>query len=213
MHSVTPASSRSRTASALSTGLVTAATVLVTVLATGLATVAGTATPAAAASPTTGRSSYIVLVPGADGPRVVALQRFLHVRPASGHYGPKTRRAVIRWQAAHHRRQTGLVGKRLWRAVRASTGSRAAAPSRSGDRVTRLNWASLARCESGGNRRAVNPAGYYGLYQFSPATWRSVGGSGLPSRASKAEQTRRAQTLFRRSGSSPWPHCGPRLFR
>jgi hypothetical protein len=212
MHPVTPASNRSRTASALSTLLVTAATVLATGLTTGLVVVAGAAS-AGAATPTAGRSSYIVLVPGDDGPRVVALQRFLGVRPASGHFGPKTRRAVVRWQAAHHRRQTGLVGKRLWRAVRTSTGARSAAPSRSGDRVTRLNWAALARCESSGNPRAVNPAGYYGLYQFSRSTWRSVGGSGLPSRASKGEQTRRAQTLFRRSGSSPWPHCGPRLFR
>ncbi|HYO40085.1 MAG TPA: transglycosylase family protein, partial [Nocardioidaceae bacterium] len=172
----------------------------------------GTATSAGAATPTAGRSSYIVLVPGDDGRRVVALQRFLQVRPASGHFGPKTRRAVIRWQGAHNRRQTGLVGKRLWRAVRSSTRPAAAAPSRGGDRVTRLNWPALAQCESSGNPRAVNPAGYYGLYQFSPATWRSVGGSGLPSQASKAEQTRRAQKLFRRSGSGPWPHCGPRLF-
>ena len=29
------------------------------------------------------------------------------------------------------------------------------------------NWAGLAACESGGNPNAVNPAGFYGLYQFS----------------------------------------------
>ncbi|HKE50915.1 MAG TPA: ubiquitin-like domain-containing protein, partial [Actinomycetes bacterium] len=28
-----------------------------------------------------------------------------------------------------------------------------------------LNWAALAQCESGGNPRAVNPNGHYGLYQ------------------------------------------------
>lgn len=72
----------------------------------------------------------------------------------------------------------------------------------------RLNWAALARCESGGNPRAVNPAGYYGLYQFSVPTWQSVGGSGMPHHASAAEQTRRAQKLYERSGRSPWPHCG-----
>ena len=43
-----------------------------------------------------------------------------------------------------------------------------------------LNWGALAHCESGGNPNAVNPAGYYGLYQFDLGTWRSVGGSGLP---------------------------------
>lgn len=76
-----------------------------------------------------------------------------------------------------------------------------------------LNWAALADCESGGNPRAVNPAGpYYGLYQFLASTWRAVGGVGLPSDASPAEQTYRAQILYRRSGAGQWPVCGSRLF-
>ncbi len=76
-----------------------------------------------------------------------------------------------------------------------------------------LNWAALARCESGGNPRAVNPAGpYYGLYQFNGQTWRSVGGKGLPHQASKQEQTYRAQLLYKSRGASPWPVCGRRLF-
>jgi uncharacterized protein YabE (DUF348 family) len=77
-----------------------------------------------------------------------------------------------------------------------------------------LNWAALARCESGGNPRAVSYAGrYYGLYQFSPATWRSVGGSGLPSQASPQEQTHRAQLLYKKAGAGQWPVCGRHLFR
>jgi uncharacterized protein YabE (DUF348 family) len=75
-----------------------------------------------------------------------------------------------------------------------------------------LNWAALAECESGGNPRAVNPAGYYGLYQFSLSTWRAQGGSGNPIDASPAEQTRRAQILYGKTGASSWPSCGPRLF-
>lgn len=71
-----------------------------------------------------------------------------------------------------------------------------------------LNWRALAECESGGNPRAVNPAGYYGLYQFSPSTWRSVGGSGMPHHASADQQTYRAQRLYAAQGRSPWPHCG-----
>lgn len=72
-----------------------------------------------------------------------------------------------------------------------------------------LNWAALARCESGGNPRAVSGNGlYYGLYQFSLSTWASVGGSGSPASASPAEQTARAQILYSRSGRSPWPTCG-----
>ena len=71
-----------------------------------------------------------------------------------------------------------------------------------------LNWRGLARCESGGNPRAVNSAGYYGLYQFSVGTWRGVGGRGMPNHASPAEQTYRAQRLYAQRGRSPWPYCG-----
>jgi hypothetical protein len=71
-----------------------------------------------------------------------------------------------------------------------------------------LDWGALADCESGGNPRAVNPAGYYGLYQFDLGTWRSVGGSGLPTAASAGEQTYRAKLLYKQRGRSPWPTCG-----
>ena len=79
-------------------------------------------------------------------------------------------------------------------------------------RADRLDWKALARCEAGGNPRAVNPAGYYGLYQFTVATWRGVGGHGYPHHASRAEQTLRAKKLFQRAGSSPWPTCGRLLY-
>jgi resuscitation-promoting factor RpfB len=76
-----------------------------------------------------------------------------------------------------------------------------------------LNWAALAKCESGGNPRAVNSSGgYYGLYQFSLSTWRAQGGSGNPIDASSAEQTKRAQILYGKTGASSWPSCGSRLF-
>ncbi|WP_181309588.1 resuscitation-promoting factor [Nocardioides campestrisoli] len=71
-----------------------------------------------------------------------------------------------------------------------------------------LNWAGLANCESGGNPRAVNAAGYYGLYQFNVGTWNSVGGSGMPHHASPAEQTLRAKLLYKSRGAQPWPYCG-----
>jgi uncharacterized protein YabE (DUF348 family) len=76
-----------------------------------------------------------------------------------------------------------------------------------------LNWAALAKCESGGRATVVNPAGpYYGLYQFNARTWRSVGGQGVPSDASSAEQTYRAKLLYVRSGAGQWPVCGRKLF-
>jgi uncharacterized protein YabE (DUF348 family) len=74
-----------------------------------------------------------------------------------------------------------------------------------------LNWAALAKCESGGNPRAVNPAGYYGLYQFSLGTWARVGGAGNPIDASPAEQLARAQALYARSGAGQWG-CGSHLY-
>ena len=84
---------------------------------------------------------------------------------------------------------------------------KAAAPAPSADG---LNWGALAKCESGGNPKAVNPAGYYGLYQFSLSTWASVGGSGNPINASAEEQTARAQALYARGGAGQWG-CGRHL--
>ena len=73
-------------------------------------------------------------------------------------------------------------------------------------------WAALAQCESGGNPSIVSANGlYHGLYQFSVSTWQSVGGSGLPSQASPAEQTKRAQMLQARSGWGQWPACSAKL--
>jgi hypothetical protein len=67
---------------------------------------------------------------------------------------------------------------------------------------------NIAACESGGDPTAVNPAGYYGKYQFDMGTWASVGGSGNPAEASEEEQDYRAAVLYSRAGSSPWPVCG-----
>jgi uncharacterized protein YabE (DUF348 family) len=91
-------------------------------------------------------------------------------------------------------------------------GTKARVYAAPGTSIGDLNWAALAQCESGGNPRSVNPAGYYGLYQFSLGTWAGVGGSGNPIDATPAEQLYRAQLLFAGSGSQPWPVCGPLLF-
>jgi uncharacterized protein YabE (DUF348 family) len=109
---------------------------------------------------------------------------------------------------------TTVKDKPVTQVVEVGTKSRPASSSGGGGTPAGgdLNWAALAECESGGNPQAVNPAGYYGLYQFSLSTWRSVGGSGNPTDASSAEQTRRAQILYGRTGASSWPSCGPRLF-
>ena len=73
-------------------------------------------------------------------------------------------------------------------------------------------WGQLAQCESGGNPSIVSANGlYHGLYQFRVDTWQSVGGSGLPSEASPAEQTERAKILQQRSGWGQWPACARSL--
>jgi len=69
--------------------------------------------------------------------------------------------------------------------------------------------AAIAQCESGGNPRAISAGGTYrGKYQFSFATWATVGGKGDPAQASEAEQDRRAAILYRRDGPGQWPVCG-----
>jgi uncharacterized protein YabE (DUF348 family) len=72
-------------------------------------------------------------------------------------------------------------------------------------------WAALAQCESGGNPSTNTGNGYYGMYQFSLGTWRSLGGTGLPSEASAEEQTMRAQALQAKAGWGQWPGCARRL--
>ncbi|SED25992.1 G5 domain-containing protein [Nocardioides exalbidus] len=109
------------------------------------------------------------------------------------HNGEPVKYRVVRTDVVKESRpRRVLVGREAW-----------SVPGADG-----LNWAALAGCESGGNPKAVNPAGYYGLYQFDIGTWRSVGGSGVPTSASAAEQTYRAKLLYQQRGRSPWPTCG-----
>ena len=136
-----------------------------------------------------------------SGSTVKALQRALGI-PADGIYGPQTRRAVRRFQRAHGLTVDGIAGPQTLAAL----GITARASKRE-DAATVL--ARIAQCESGGNPRAVSADGrYFGKYQFSRPTWRSVGGSGNPARASEAEQDRRALILYQREGTRPWPVCG-----
>jgi hypothetical protein len=123
---------------------------------------------------------------GRAGVREVVAVRTLH------NSEPVSFRVVARKVVREPRPRRVLVGRQPW-----------SVPGTDG-----LNWAALARCESGGNPRAVNPAGYYGLYQFNVGTWNSVGGSGMPHHASADEQTYRAKLLYKSRGRSPWPHCG-----
>ena len=77
--------------------------------------------------------------------------------------------------------------------------------------ATVATWDRLARCESSGNWSINTGNGYYGGLQFSLSSWRWVGGSGYPHRASKAEQIRRAELLLARQGWGAWPACSRKL--
>lgn len=93
-----------------------------------------------------------------------------------------------------------------------SSGAWAWAHSRAGYRVS--------NCESGdrhvadvntrynGNPHLRTSGTYRGKWQFSWATWRSVGGTGDPASASETEQDQRAWMLWRRDGWGQWQCAG-----
>jgi len=111
----------------------------------------------------------------------------------------KQHRAHVRKLRAAAKKRRAQARKRAHSAAAtASTGSTASPALQ-----------AIAACESGGNPRAIGGGGAYrGKYQFSPATWAAVGGSGDPAAASEAEQDRRAAMLYARTGASSWPVCG-----
>lgn len=133
---------------------------------------------------------------------ISAAQRALGVK-ADGEIGPATRRAVRRFQRARKLQVDGMLGPRTLKALGVNPSDRRASSASVDPRLK-----AIAQCESGGDPKAVSAdRRYYGKYQFSPATWRSVGGKGNPARAPEAEQDRRAAKLLARDGTAPWPNC------
>lgn len=72
-------------------------------------------------------------------------------------------------------------------------------------------WRRLRSCEAGGRYDVNSGNGYYGAYQFSAGTWRSLGYGGLPHQASPAVQDEAARKLQARSGWGQWPACSRRI--
>ncbi len=72
-------------------------------------------------------------------------------------------------------------------------------------------WAKLSKCEASGNAATNTGNGYYGAFQFSAGTWKSLGGTGLPSQADYATQKDLATKLQQRSGWGQWPACSAKL--
>jgi LysM repeat protein len=72
-------------------------------------------------------------------------------------------------------------------------------------------WERVAQCESSGNWHINTGNGFYGGLQFTLSSWQAVGGSGLPSNASKSEQIMRANKLLALQGWQAWPACSAQL--
>ena len=77
--------------------------------------------------------------------------------------------------------------------------------------ATSDSFARLRACESNGDYAANARNRYFGAYQFSPGTWRSLGYAGLPSEAPPAVQDEAARRLQARSGWGQWPACARKL--
>lgn len=72
-------------------------------------------------------------------------------------------------------------------------------------------WQRLRNCEAGGRYDRNSGNGYYGAYQMSAGTWRSLGYKGLPHQAPPEVQDEAARKLQARSGWGQWPACARRI--
>ena len=72
-------------------------------------------------------------------------------------------------------------------------------------------WQRLRNCEAGGRYDRSSGNGYYGAYQMSAGTWRSLGYKGLPHQAPAEVQDEAARKLQARSGWGQWPACSRRI--
>jgi uncharacterized protein YabE (DUF348 family) len=154
-----------------------------------------------------------VVTPGADGSKTVSFADVFRDGVRSQH---DVTGEVVDLAPVEEVVQVGTKARPVVVAAAPAASSSSSASSSSagsvGGGADGLNWAALAKCESGGNPSIVSSNGkYHGLYQFSVSTWKSVGGSGLPSQASADEQTQRAKLLYQRSGAGQWPVCGKKL--
>ncbi|CAN5856477.1 hypothetical protein BH23ACT10_BH23ACT10_25250 [soil metagenome] len=121
-------------------------------------------------------------------------------------------RATLAEQLAAKRKKALEAAKR--RKARQAERRRKAREARRRKRAAREPrgvWDRLAACEAGGNWSINTGNGYYGGLQFSLGSWRAVGGSGYPHRASRSEQIKRGKRLKARQGWGAWPSCTRKL--
>ena len=142
------------------------------------------------------------------------IQKALGIK-ADGVMGPKTRRALKRFQKSHGLQADGVAGPATLQALGLSGTTKnssldSAKPVADADVATVM--AKIAECESGSNPTAVSPSGEYrGKYQFSQATWESLGGTGDPAEADENVQDMYAAGLYQQRGLAPWPACSQQV--
>ena len=142
------------------------------------------------------------------------IQKALGIK-ADGVMGPKTRRALKRFQKSHGLKADGVAGPATLQALGLSGTTKnssldSAKPVADADVATVM--AKIAECESGSNPTAVSPSGEYrGKYQFSQATWESLGGTGDPAEADENVQDMYAAGLYQQRGLAPWPACSQQV--
>jgi len=72
-------------------------------------------------------------------------------------------------------------------------------------------WDALAECESTSDWAINTGNGFYGGIQFTPRSWRAVGGEGYPHEATRVEQIYRGELLKEIQGWGAWPGCTRKL--
>jgi len=180
-----------------------------------VAALALAASNASAADTTGGAAATPTQVPApvAKQPTTKQIQKALGIK-ADGAYGPKTVRAMKKFQRAHKLRVTGRPNSETLAALgftttAPTTGSFDAATVPS---TAATVLAKIAQCESGGNITAVSANGrYFGKYQFSQDTWENLGGVGTPDAADEPTQDAMAFKLYSLKGTAPWPACSAQI--
>jgi LysM repeat protein len=149
--------------------------------------------------------------PGIDNPNLIFVGQKLLV-PGNGDASARHQAVAGAKKAAAHKSAVTKKASTKRHAKKASvhkstTRKVARSSSSAGNGV----WDRLAMCESTGNWSINTGNGFYGGLQFTPSSWRAVGGSGMPHQASKAEQIARAKKLQALQGWGAWPACSKKL--
>jgi len=147
----------------------------------------------------------------AKKPTTKQIQKALGIR-ADGAFGPQTKRALKRFQRAHGLKVTGRPNAETLAALGLTRVPTVRSFETAGSNGAVGTLAKIAQCESGGDITAVSANGrYFGKYQFSQATWESLGGEGNPAEADEATQDAMAWKLYSLKGTAPWPACSAAL--